>query len=149
MSSVQILAPLERGTRKDTLGLVLPEASVLALGGGKRPPVAVTVQGYTWRSTVAPMGGRFLVGIAKEHREHLALDGLDAVEVELRLDTEPRVTPVPPDLAEALASAGRTAAFDALAPSRRKEAVRQVEEAKTAATRERRIAKIVDGLGAP
>ena len=70
------------------------------------------------------------------------------VEVTLELDTEPRTVDVPDDLAAALAAKpGAREAFDKLAPSARKEHVRQVETAKAQETRERRIAKIVAGLG--
>ncbi|MEZ4237101.1 MAG: YdeI/OmpD-associated family protein [Myxococcota bacterium] len=140
-------AQIVRGTEKDTMGIVVPDAVVAALGKGRRPPVTVTIQGYSWRSTVAVMGGQTLLGIAAVHRAHLDLDGRDAIEVTLALDEAPRDTPVPDDLRAALEANGCLATFEALSPSRRKEAVRQVEDAKTAATRERRIAKVVASLG--
>lgn len=123
------------------MGLVIPPAVVEALGRGKRPAVRVKLQGYEYASTVASMGGQFLIGIAAEHRGALRLDGLDSVEVTLVADDGPRDTPVPADLLAALEAAGALDAFQALAPSRRKEAVRQVEEAKSADTRARRVHK--------
>ncbi len=137
---------LERGTTKNVTGIVVPARVVEGLGQGKRPAVTVTLNGYTYRSTVASMGGRFMISVSAEHREAAGLTGDEELEVRLALDLEPRVTPLPSDLRAALVRAKRLEAFDALAPSRRKECVRQVETAKAAETRERRIAKIVDDL---
>jgi uncharacterized protein YdeI (YjbR/CyaY-like superfamily) len=97
---------------------------------------------------VAAYADTFLLPLAQEHRAAARVEAGDEVEVTLELDTEPRTVEVPGDLATALAAKqGARAAFDALSYTNRKEAVRQVEEAKTHETRERRIAKIVDRLG--
>ena len=139
------VARVLRGQTKDTMGIVVPDDVVARLGKGKRPPVIVTIGTHSWSSTVARMGGEFLVGIAKEHREPAGLTGEEAqLEVTLELETSPRTVEVPGDLAEALEASGVREAFDRLAPSRRKEWVRQVESAKAEATRLRRIAKAVD-----
>ena len=135
---------LFKGTTKNVAGIVVPDEVVDALGGGKKPAVKITVAGYTYRSTVARMGERYMIGLSAEHRAASGLSGGDEVDVTLELDTEPRVTPVPDDLQAALAEAGKAEAFEALAASRKKEFVRQVEEAKTEATRLRRIAKVVE-----
>jgi Domain of unknown function (DUF1905)/Bacteriocin-protection, YdeI or OmpD-Associated len=140
------LTKLERGKTKNVTGIVVPARVVEALGQGKRPAVTVTLNGYTYRSTVASMGGRFMIGVSAEHREAAGLAGNEELEVRLALDLKPRVTPTPKDLRAALVRSKRLEAFDALAPSRRKECVRQVESAKTTETRERRIVKIVEGL---
>lgn len=128
-------------------GLVVPEEAVAALGKGKRPPVKVTLCGYTYPSTVAVMGGRSVLPLAQEHRNAAGVQAGDEVEVTLVLDDAPRTVAVPEDLAAALEAAGVTAAFEAAAPSRRKEFVRQVESAKAAETRTRRITAIVTQLG--
>ena len=128
-------------------GIEVPEDIVLGFGVGKRVPVIVTIAGYSYPSTTAVMGGKFLLPLAKEHREASGVSGGETHEVTLTHDTSSRETPVPDDLAEALGSAGVREVFDGLAPSKRKEHVRQVESAKAEATRERRIAKIVDSLG--
>lgn len=141
-------ATLLRGDTKNTLGLVIPAEVVERLGRGKRPAVRVTIQGYTYASTIASMGGQFLIGVAAEHRASLDLEGRADVEVTLTVDDTPRDTPVPADLRAALEAASAWERFQALAPSRRKEAVRQVEEAKSADTRARRIAKIVGDMTA-
>ncbi|MCA9906425.1 MAG: DUF1905 domain-containing protein [Anaerolineae bacterium] len=134
---------------KNATGLRIPAEAIDALGGKKRPAVKVTLGGYTYRSTVAAYGDVFMLPLAQEHREAAGVKAGDQVEVTLELDTEPRTVEVPGDLATALAAkSGARAAFDALAYSARKEHVRQVESAKAQETRERRIAKIVAGLGA-
>lgn len=122
---------------------VLPEV-VEALGGGRRPPVVVTVNGYVYRSTVAVMGGRALIPFSSDRRRETGLAGGDPIEVTLEHDTAPRVVEVPADLADALDAAGARAAFDALSPSARKAHVTAVEGAKAAETRSRRVAAVVD-----
>ena len=142
------MARIDRGEKRNTAGFVLPPEEVEALGKGKRPPVVITVNGHTWRSTVATMGGVFMVGFAAEHRAASGVgDDVESIEIALALDDQPRTTPVPEDLAAALTAGGVLAAFEALAPSYRKEHVRKVEEAKAPATRARRIAAVVGSLG--
>ena len=127
-------------------GLQVPAEVVTTLNSGKRPKVKVSLNGYTYRSTVAAYGDVFMLPLSKEHREAAGVQAGDEVEVTLELDTEPRTVEVPEDLAAALKEAGVTAVFDALAPSRRKEHVRQVTSAKAEETRQRRIAKIIAAL---
>jgi hypothetical protein len=125
-------------------GVEVPPEVVESLGAGKRPPVKVTINGaYTYRNTIAVMGGRYMVGVSAEHRAGSGVAGGDAIEVDIELDAAPREVEVPDDLASALDAAGARAAFDRLAFSHRKEHVRSVGEAKSADTRARRIAKAV------
>jgi hypothetical protein len=132
---------------KNATGLVIPAETVAALGQGKKPKVVVTLNGYSYRSTVAVMGGAFLLPLSQERRQAAGVQPGQTIEVTLELDTEPRTVEVPADLAEALAKVpGATAAFDALAFSIRKEHVRQVETAKAAETRLRRIEAIAAKL---
>jgi len=132
---------------KTATGIEVPEGVVTGLGSHKRPPVRVTIGGYTYRSTVARMGGRFLLPVSAEVRKGAGVAAGDEVDVDVVLDDTPREVTVPDDLAAALAAVdGARPRFDALNYTARKEAVRGVEEAKAAATRERRIAKVVDGL---
>mgnify|MGYP000048556903 CR=1 FL=1 len=129
-------------------GLEVPAEVIAQLGSSKKPPVVVTVAGYTYRSTVAVMGGSFMIALSKAHREAAGIKGGDQVEVTLELDEAPRTVEVPEDLAEALAEkAGMREIFDALAFSKRKEFVRQLEESKTQETRSRRIVGIVAKMG--
>ncbi len=129
-------------------GLEVPPEVIAQLGTSKKPAVVVTVAGYTYRNTVAVVGGLFMISLSKANREAAGVKAGDEVEVTLELDTAPRTVEVPDDLAAALAAKpGARAAFDASSPSKRKEFVRQVEDAKTQETRDRRIAGIVSKLG--
>ena len=138
-------ATVELGGKTAT-GIEVPEDVVVGLGSHKRPPVRVTIGDYTYRSTVARMGGRFLLPVSAEVRKGAGVAAGDEVDVDVVLDDAPREVTVPDDLAAALDAAGARARFDAQNFTARKEAVRGVEEAKAAATRERRIAKVVEGL---
>ena len=131
----------------DATGIVVPPEVISALGGSKRPAVTVTIGEYCYRSTVASMGGMFLIPFAQEHRARTGLVPGEAIEVTLELDTAPRTVEVPPDLAAALdAKPGARESFDRLSYSARKEHVRQVETAKAAETRTRRIERILESL---
>lgn len=127
-------------------GIEVPPAVIDELGGGRKPAVEVTVNGYAYRSTVAVMGGRYLIPFSSDKRAATGIAGGDAIEVELALDTAPRTIDVPEDLAAALDTAGARAAFDALSPSARKAHVTAVEGAKAEATRARRVAAVVAKL---
>ena len=123
----------------------MPDDVVAALGGGKRPPVTVTVGGYGYRTTVAPMGGAYWIPLAAEHRKAAGVQAGQEVDVRVELDTAARETPLPEDLAAALDDGAR-AFFEGLAPSHRKEWVRWVEEAKKPETRATRIEKTAASL---
>jgi uncharacterized protein DUF1905/bacteriocin resistance YdeI/OmpD-like protein len=138
---------LTRGKTKNVTGIVVPAEVVEALGGGKRAPVRITINGYAYRSTLAVMGGKCMVGVAAEHREKAGVEGGDTIEVSIELDAAPREVELPPDLVTALAKAKVRAQFDALAYSVRKEQVRSIEEAKAAETRQRRIERAVQKAG--
>lgn len=128
-------------------GIEVPPEVVDALGGGKRAAVAVSVNGFAYRSTMAVMGGKHLIPFSADKRAASGIGGGDAITVDLELDTAPRTVEVPDDLASALAAAGARDAFEALAPSARKAHVTNVEGAKAAETRQRRIASVVTKLG--
>ena len=130
---------------KTATGIQVPDEVVTALGSGKRPPVAVTVGGYTYRTTVAPMGGAYWVPLAAEHREAAGVQANDEVDVRIEVDTAPRDTALPDDLDAALDDAARSH-FHSLAPSHRKEWVRWVEEAKKPETRATRIERTAAAL---
>jgi antitoxin component of MazEF toxin-antitoxin module len=127
-------------------GIEVPAENLEALGSGKRPAVAVTVAGYSFRSTVGVMGGRSLISLPKAHRDAAGLAAGDRVVVSLALEEGRRDVELPSSLADALNEAGLAETFEQLAYSRRKEFARQVSEAKAEATRERRIAKVLDAL---
>jgi Bacteriocin-protection, YdeI or OmpD-Associated/Domain of unknown function (DUF1905) len=128
-----------------TMGMVVPPEVVEALGQGKKPPVKVTINGYTYRNTIATMGGKYMIGVAHEHRKPAGVEDGGVVEVTLELDSEKREVEVPADLAAALAAApGAAAAFEKLSYSHRREHARAITEAKAPETRARRIAKAVE-----
>ncbi len=132
---------------KTATGIEVPEEVVASLGAGKRPPVRVTVNGHTYRSTIAVMGGAFMVGVSAENRASAGVGAGDEIDVDIELDTEPRVLEVPPDLLEAVnADADAKRFFNGLSFSRRQRFVLQVEGAKTAETRRRRVARSVEDL---
>jgi len=130
----------------NNVGIDVPEDVVWGFGAGKRVPVIVTIAGYTYPSTIAVMGGRYLLPVAAEHRKAAGVAGGETHEVTLVRDPSLRDTPLPDDLADALTAAGLREKFAALAPSHRKEHVRSVTEAKAEATRQRRIEKVIDAL---
>lgn len=133
--------------RKTATGIRVPDEVVADLSSGKRPAVRVTIKGYTYRSTVAPMGGEYMLPVSAEVREGAGVAAGDEVDVEVELDAAPREVSVPPDFAEALdrdAEARRL--FDGLSYSNKRRFVLPIEEAKTAETRQRRVAKAVSTL---
>jgi hypothetical protein len=130
-------------------GIEVPADVVAGLGAGKRPAVVIDVNGYRYRSTIAPMGGKFLIPFSAERRRESGIGGGNAIDVELTVDTEPRTVTVPDDLRAALdGSAGAAAQWERLSYSKQKAHVTSVEGAKAAETRARRIAKIIADLGA-
>lgn len=129
---------------KTATGFEVPESVVEELGGGKHPKVAVAVSGYEFRTSIARMGGRYLLGVSAERRTAAGISAGDVLDVDVVLDTAPRETEVPDDLAAALAQEPGAAAFwDTLSYSKKQWHVLQVTGAKTAETRARRVAKSV------
>lgn len=134
---------------KTATGFEVPAAMVESLGTSKRPAVTVTINDNSYRTTIARMGGVFLIPVSAENRIAAGISAGETVDVDIVLDTAPRTVEVPADLAAALAVApGARAAFDSLSFTFRREHASAVENAKAAATRERRIAKIVSTLTA-
>jgi hypothetical protein len=132
---------------KTATGIEVPDEVMEALGSGKRPAVKVTLNGYSYRSTVATVAGRSMVGLSAEHRAGAGVAGGDEVEVDLELDTAPREVAVPDELAAALdAEPAARATFEALSYSNKSWHILQVTGAKTEETRQRRIAKSIEVL---
>jgi hypothetical protein len=132
---------------KTATGIRVPDDVVAQLGSGKRPRVHATINGYTYRTTVSPMGGAFMLPVSAQVRERADVVAHQDVEVRLALDTEPRTVTVPPDFARALAE--QPAAqdfFNTLSYSDKQRFVLSIEGAKTGETRQRRIAKAVATL---
>jgi hypothetical protein len=132
---------------KTATGIRVPAEVVEGLGPSRRPAVRVAINGYTYRSTVAPMRGEFMLPISAEVRERAGVAAGDEVDVGIELDTEPREVSIPADLAEALdRDAAARRAFEALSYSARRRVVVPIEAARTADIRQRRIAKAVSEL---
>lgn len=130
-------------------GIEVPAEVVEGLGAGKRPAVKVTINGFTYRSTVAVMGGAYMIGVSAENRAGAGVKGGDEVDVDLELDTEPREVSVPDELAAALAAEPEAQeTFDRLSYSNKSWHVLQVTGARTEETRQRRIAKSIEALKA-
>jgi Domain of unknown function (DUF1905)/Bacteriocin-protection, YdeI or OmpD-Associated len=125
-------------------GIVVPEEVMDQLAAGKRPPVLVTVNGYDYRSTVAVMGGRYMIGISAAIRQATGLKGGDPIRVTLAVADTPREVEVPADFAAALAVDESVGAFFAsLSNSLQRYHVDSVNGAKSLETRQRRIEKAV------
>ncbi|MFE2169384.1 YdeI/OmpD-associated family protein [Streptomyces sp. NPDC059447] len=128
-------------------GLEVPPEVVAALGEGSRPPVTITIEGHSWRSRIALLRGRHLIGLSHANREAAGVEIGEEVEVEVELDTEPRVVVEPVDFARALdEDPAARAAYDVLTYSRKREHVRAIEGAKKPETRQRRIEKAITTL---
>jgi hypothetical protein len=132
---------------KTATGIPVPEKIVDGLGGGNRPPVRATIAGYTYQTTIARMRGRFMFPVSAAVREKAGVQAGDEVDVELELDTAPRVVSVPPELAKAL-NGDRKAreVFEKLSYTNQKRHTLAVEGAKADETKQRRIAKILEEL---
>jgi hypothetical protein len=130
-------------------GIEVPGEVISALGAGKRPPVVVTINGKSYRSSIAIMGGQNLIGVSTANREFTGVAAGDTIEVDVELDTQPRIIEVPDDLAAALAAEPEAQAFYAtLNYSTQRRYVEPIGDAKSDETRARRITKIVADLKA-
>lgn len=136
--------------RGPAAAVVLDDTQVAAVGeGAKRFPVVATVNGYTWRTSVARMGGESLLGLNRQVREAAGVAAGDTVDVAVELDDAPREVDVPDDLAAALSADRKAkAAFDAMAFTHRKEFARWVADAKRDDTRRRRVTQAVEMIRA-
>lgn len=136
-------------TGGNNVGINVPEEVVASFGRGKRVPVVVTIDGgYSYRNTIASMGGEFWISFNAETRRATGRGAGDEVEVTLEFDDAPRTVEPPADLAAALAEAGISEAWTKLAPSHQKAHVTAIESAKAPETRARRIAAAVEKLRA-
>jgi hypothetical protein len=140
-------ATIELGGKTAT-GIEVPDEVVAGLGSSRRPAVRVTIRDHTYRSTIARMGGRYMLPVSAEHRSSAGVAAGDEVDVEIELDTEPREVTVPPDFADALSrDPDAKRFFDGLSYSQKQWHVLSIDGAKTEQTRQRRIAKALSALG--
>jgi len=134
---------------KTATGVEVPAKVVEGLGSTKRPLVKVTINKYTYRSAIAPMGGTFMLGISDEVRKNAGVSAGDSIEVDVELDTEKREVEVPPELKKALAKdAAARKFFESLSYSRKVALVNPIANGKTTETRERNLAKAMKELKA-
>ena len=132
---------------KTATGIRVPDKVVEGLGAGKRPPVKVTFNGFTYRTTVAPMCGEYFIPVAAAIREASGASAGDMLTVTMELDTEPRTVEVPDVLARELAKDKKAAAaYEKLSYSSKKEMARSITEAKADDTRARRLTKALESL---
>ena len=128
-------------------GLEVPKTIIESLGGGKRPNITITINGHSWKSRMAIMRGRYLIGLSNANRNAAGVVTGDDVEVEVELDSTPRVVVVPADLARALdLNPSVRMVFERLVYSRKRELVLTVESAKKPETRLKRIEKVLLAL---
>jgi len=140
---VRFRATVEQGGKTAT-GIEVPPSVVEELGSGRKPRVTVTIGTHTYRSTVATMGGRFMLPLSADNRAKAGVAAGDEVDVTMELDTAERVLDVPADFAAALdAEPAARVFFDSLSYSNRSWHTLSIDGAKTAETRQRRIGKSV------
>lgn len=145
-SKIRVRAKLElRG--KTATGFVIPEDVVVKLGSGRKPQVSVQIHGYRYRTSIASMGGEFMLPVSADVRTNAGVTAGDMIDIVLELDTEPREVPIPDDLNKALnKNAVARKYFETLSYSNKRRIVTPIQDAKTAETRQRRIEKAVNQL---
>lgn len=132
---------------KTATGVEVPAKVVEGLGSTKRPLVKVTINKYTYRSAIAPMGGTFMLGISDEVRKAAKVAAGDTIDVDVELDTQPRDVSVPPELAKELQKNAKSKQlFDTLSYSKKKILTTPIESAKTPETRQRNLEKAMKML---
>jgi hypothetical protein len=132
---------------KTATGIEVPKDIVEALGSGQRPAVRATINGYTYRSTVAVMGGRFMLGVSADVRAKAGVAAGDRLDVVLEIDTDKRTFPAPPELKKLFAQDRSTKkVYDSLSFSRQRAIAEPIASAKTDATRNKHLARAVEML---
>jgi hypothetical protein len=139
---------LELGGKTAT-GMRVPDEVIAGLGGGKRPPVSVTINGYTYRTGIGVMGGVCMLPVSAEVRSKAGVSAGQELDVDIELDTAPREVSVPADFQAALDADGDAKrAFEGMSYSNRLRLVLAIDAAKAAETRQRRIATTIERLRA-
>jgi hypothetical protein len=134
---------------KTATGVEVPERVVLGLGSTRRPLVKVTINGYGYRSAIAPMGSTYMLGISEEVRNNAGVKAGDTIDVDVELDTEKRDVEVPPELAKALAKDAKAKKyFESLSYSRKYALAAPIANGKTPETRQRNLEKAMAELKA-
>jgi hypothetical protein len=132
---------------KTAAGIEVPAKVVEGLGSSKVPLVRVTINGFTYRSAVAVVGGKFMIGVSNDNRKAAGVAAGDTVDVDLELDTAPRVLELPADFAQALNRDPKAKkVFEGLSNSKKQLLVLPVANGKTPETRQRNIDKAMAAL---
>jgi hypothetical protein len=132
---------------KTATGICIPDEIIEKMGAGKKPPVKVTLNAYTYRSTVAVMGAKFMVGVSADIRAASGVKGGDNLWVEIELDNDTREVVLPPDFKKALDENVKAKKhFESLSYSKQKNHITLIEQAKSEETRLKRIAKALNDL---
>ena len=132
---------------KTATGFEVPAEIVEGLGSGKKPPVKVTINGYTYRNGIAVYGGVFMIGVSAEHRAGARVKAGQEINVSIELDTEPRIVEVPADFQKALdKNPVAKKKFESLSYSHKSQHVLAILGAKAEETRKRRIDKAIEML---
>ena len=128
-------------------GIRVPDEVVGALGGGKRIPVSVTINGTRYASTIATMRGEPKIPVSADIRSAAGIAAGDKITVDLERDDTPRTVDLPADLTDALrADPLMSDRFAALSYSNQRRHVLSITGARTAETRTRRIQRVLDEL---
>jgi hypothetical protein len=137
------------GTGKTAAGIVVPAEILEGLAAGKKPAVKVTINGFTYRSSVATIGGRPMIGVSSDVRASAGVAAGEVVDVDVELDTEKRIVALPDELAALLAADPvARAAYDKLSYSNQRRIVEPIDQTKNPETRQRRIDKAIETLRA-
>ncbi|MEO6728842.1 MAG: YdeI/OmpD-associated family protein [Candidatus Dojkabacteria bacterium] len=126
-----------------TAGFLIPEDVMTSLGDKKRVPVVITLNGYSYRSTVATYEGKQAVGISIENREKAGVKIGDTLEIDVSFDDKPRIVEVPEIMQKELEKNPKAKeVFEGLAFTHKKEYVKWIEEAKKEETKTSRLEKL-------
>jgi bifunctional DNA-binding transcriptional regulator/antitoxin component of YhaV-PrlF toxin-antitoxin module len=124
----------------------IPDKNLAEIGGNRRAPLKITINGYTYQSTATGVEGKCMVVFPTRDREASGAAAGDRITVTLELDGGYRHVSVPHVLDEALSASGLSEIFHDLTYSKRREFARQIDDAKTDETRARRIQKVIAAL---
>ncbi|MDO8731375.1 MAG: YdeI/OmpD-associated family protein [Actinomycetota bacterium] len=134
---------------KTATGITVPAEVVESLNAGKRVPVVVTINKHSYRTTIAPYNGRYMIPVSAENREAAGVKAGERITIGLKVDAEPREVEVPDDLAKALQKNKMAKDFfTTLSFTNQREYVRWVEDAKKEGTRTARVLKSIESLEA-
>ena len=141
---IECTVTIEKDEDSAACGVRLATKDVIAWFGRKgRVAVRVTIAGYTYRSSLSPMGGSHVLPVNTAVRKSANVKAGDRVSIRLEEDREERTVEVPGDLARALAKAKVRETFDAMSFTHRKELVKAISDAKRPETRAKRIADCI------